>query len=75
MVKNEELQAKIEELEKSIQVRENQRMRSIAAIVGALVDKVEPNETEVKIFKLMSQIIENECNELRLLKDQLNVSE
>ena len=73
MSKNtEELKAKIAELEQSIQEMEIKRMRSSAAILEAVIDKTEPRETEVKIFKTLSRIIEGEGNELRMLKEELD---
>ena len=71
MSRKEELIAEIEKQKDELNELERKRMRSQSDLVEALIDKVEPNETEVKFFKTLSSLIRLEREQLNCLQEEL----
>ena len=71
MSRKEELIAEIEKQKDELNELERKRMRSQSDLVEALIDKVEPNETEVKFFKTLSSLIRLEREQLTSLQEEL----
>ena len=71
MSRKEELIAEIEKQKDELNDLERKRMRSQSDLVEALIDKVEPNETEVKFFKTLSSLIRLEREQLNCLQEEL----
>lgn len=66
-----ELLEQIEKQKEELNELEKKRMRSQSDLVEALIDKVEPNATEVKFFKTLSSLIRLEREQLLSLQEQL----
>ena len=75
MTRKEELLAEIERQKSELNELERKRMRSQSDLVEALIDKVEPNETEVKFFKTLSSLIRLEREQLTNLQEELEQME
>lgn len=75
MTRKEELLAEIEKQKFELNELEKKRMRSQSDLVEALIDKVEPNETEVKFFKTLSSLIRLEREQLSNLQEELDTLE
>lgn len=72
MTRKEELLTEIENQKAELNELERKRMRSQSDLVEALIDKVEPNETEVKFFKTLSSLIRLEREQLSNLQEELD---
>lgn len=68
----EELVKKIDELQRELEDLESKRVRSMSTLVEAMLDKAEPNETELKFFKTLSRLIEMKRETLRILYLEYN---
>lgn len=66
-----ELQKQITEVEKEMEELEQKRLRSLATLMEAMVDKKEPEETDVKFFKTLSSLISMSREKLRALNEEL----
>lgn len=72
MSRKEELLAEIEKQRTELNELERKRMRSQSDLVEALIDKVEPNATEVKFFKTLSSLIRLEREQLTSLQEEFD---
>lgn len=72
MEKKAEIEAAIEKQKTELADLEVKRLRSQSDLVEALVDKVEPNETDVKFFKTISSLIRLEREQLQMLQEELD---
>lgn len=72
MSKKSELKKKIAESEKDIEAFEAKLMRSQIAVMGAILRHEEPSETDKEYFRIYTQLIEVERENLKALYKQLN---
>ncbi|MDE6660329.1 MAG: hypothetical protein K2J93_00710 [Anaeroplasmataceae bacterium] len=68
MSKKRELKRQIAESEKEIVALEQKRQRSQSSLMEAHVNNVAPNASDVEYFKLYTNLIELERENLRQLK-------
>ena len=71
MSKKKELKRAIKESEKEIETLEKKRTRSSSALMEAHVNGVAPKAADVEYFKVYSNLIELERQNLRQLKAEL----
>ena len=71
MSKKSELQRAIQASEEELELLEKKRMRSQSALLDAVLMKTQPDEKDVKYFKVYTQLIEVERTNLRKLRDEL----
>lgn len=71
MSKKRELKKIIKESEKEIEALEKKRTRSSSALMEAHVNNVPPKAADVEYFKVYSNLIELERQNLRKLKEDL----
>ena len=69
-MKNKKLLKEIEAHEREIAELEYKRSRSLASLVDALVDKRDPNGTDVQYFKSFTAQIEVKRERLQALTEQ-----
>ncbi|MBD5131626.1 MAG: hypothetical protein HDT28_03420 [Clostridiales bacterium] len=72
MSRKSDLKKQIAESEAEIEELEKKRMRSQSAIMESFLNKTEPNERDAEYFRIYTQLIEVERNNLRMLNDELN---
>lgn len=73
MSRRSELEKAIRESEAEIDLLEQKRIRSLCAFIEALVDRDTPADEDVEYFKTFSTLIELERENLRKLKDELEI--
>lgn len=71
MSKKSEIKKAIAESEKEIEELEKKRTRSQSALLEALVNNKKPQESDVEYFKVFTQLIEVERDNLRKLNEEL----
>lgn len=71
MSRKKELKRAIKESEKEIESLEKKRTRSSSALMEAHVNNVPPKAADVEYFKVYSNLIELERQNLRQLKTEL----
>ena len=71
MSKKSEIKKAIAESEKEITELEQKRTRSQSALLEALLNNKKPQESDVEYFRVFSQLIEVERQNLRSLKEEL----
>ena len=75
MANKQELSEQIVEAECEIAAMEQKRLRSQAALLEAMLDKREPDPRDAEYFKTISAIIKLEREKLKMLKEELRLSE
>ena len=73
MSRKSDLEKKIKESEAELDMLEQKRLRSMSAFFEALVRHDTPSEEDVEFFKTFSDLIELERENLRKLKDELEI--
>ena len=71
MFKKRELKRAIKESEKEIEKLEKKRTRSSSALMEAHVNNVPPKAADVEYFRVYSELIELERQNLRQLKAEI----
>lgn len=71
MSKKSDLKKQIEEGEKEIEELEKKRTRSQSSLMEALLAKAEPNAADVEYFRVYTQLINLERENLQKLKEEL----
>ncbi len=71
MSRKSEIKKAIAESEREIEALEKKRTRSQSALLEALVNNKKPAESDVEYFKVFTQLIEVERDNLRKLSEEL----
>ena len=73
MSKKSDLEKKIKDSEAELDALEQKRLRSMSSFIEALVRHETPSEEDVEFFKTYSDLIELERENLRQLRDELEL--
>lgn len=73
MSKKSELEKKIRDSEAELDMLEQKRLRSLSGFIEALVTHETPNPEDVEYFRTFSALIDIERENLRELRDALEI--
>ena len=72
MFEKQKLRKSIKKSKRLIELYEQKRARSQAALVEAILRHTEPRDSDVDYFNQFTELIENERSKMHRLTDQLN---